>query len=78
MYWKKWAAKHEYEELKEGIWLEPTCLLGQEDEGGVDGQASQRRKEVRLGRRMGASRLFDIGWSNENTCQGCYKEEATV
>ena len=23
-YWKKWAAKHEYEELKEGTWLEPT------------------------------------------------------
>ena len=23
VYWKKWAAKHEYEELKEGLWLEP-------------------------------------------------------
>ena len=23
VYWKKWAAKHEYEELKEGAWLEP-------------------------------------------------------
>ena len=22
VYWKKWAAKHEYEELKEGTWLE--------------------------------------------------------
>ena len=22
VYWKKWAAKHEYEEFKEGIWLE--------------------------------------------------------
>ena len=21
--WKKWAAKHEYEDLKEGIWLVP-------------------------------------------------------
>ena len=47
IYWKKWAARHEYEELKEGI-------VAQEDEGGVDRQASQRRKEVGLGRRMGA------------------------
>ena len=23
MYWEKWAAKHECEELKEGAWLEP-------------------------------------------------------
>ena len=22
VYWKKWAAKHEIEELKEGVWLE--------------------------------------------------------
>ena len=26
-YWKKWAAKHEYEELKEGVWLEPALAL---------------------------------------------------
>ena len=25
--WKKWAAKHEYEELKEGTWLEPGLAL---------------------------------------------------
>ena len=23
VYWKKWAAKHEHEKLKEGAWLEP-------------------------------------------------------
>ena len=27
VYWKKWAAKHENEELKEGIWLEPALAL---------------------------------------------------
>ena len=27
MCWKKWAAKHEYEELKEGAWLEPELAL---------------------------------------------------
>ena len=26
-YWKKWAAKHENEELKEGRWLEPALAL---------------------------------------------------
>ena len=27
VYWKKWAAKHECEELKEGVWLasKPCC-----------------------------------------------------
>ena len=23
IYWKRWAAKHECEELEEGVWLEP-------------------------------------------------------
>ena len=27
VYWKKWAARHEYEELKEGAWLEPGIAL---------------------------------------------------
>ena len=36
-YWKKWAAKHEYEELKEGIWLEPTLAwLRRRTKGGLD------------------------------------------
>ena len=26
-YWGKWAAKHENEELKQGIWLEPALAL---------------------------------------------------
>ena len=27
VYWKNWAAKHGYEELKEGAWLEPGLAL---------------------------------------------------
>ena len=27
VYWKKWVAKHEYEELKEGAWLELGLVL---------------------------------------------------
>ena len=34
-YWKKWAAKHEYEELMEGIRLEPALAL-EENKGRVD------------------------------------------
>ena len=26
-YWREWAAKHEYEELNNGIWLEPALAL---------------------------------------------------
>ena len=37
VYWKKWAAKHECEELKEGIWLEPgSGFDAQKDEGRLD------------------------------------------
>ena len=32
VYWKKWAAKHEYEELKEGVWLARTKTMRQERE----------------------------------------------
>ena len=35
--WKKSVPKHEYEELKEGIWLEPAlALLRKKDERRVD------------------------------------------
>ena len=27
VYWKKLSAKHEYEEMKEGVWLEPALAL---------------------------------------------------
>ena len=27
VYWKKWAAKHEYEEFKEGTWMERGLAL---------------------------------------------------
>ena len=37
VYWKKWAAKHENEEMKEGAWLEPAlALLRKKNEGRLD------------------------------------------
>ena len=38
LFWKKWAAEHECEELKGGMWLEPVPAMDQ--------QASQRNEEV--------------------------------
>ena len=34
VYWKNWVAKHEYEELKEGTWLEPGLALVRKKEKG--------------------------------------------
>ena len=40
-YWKRWAAKHEYEELKEGILVGAgSGLASQEDGGRLDGKTS--------------------------------------
>ena len=78
IYWKKWAANHEYEELKEGIWLEPAL-----------GFAAQENKRKLVGNHRNVARnwvweggwvqqrLVDIGWSDESECQACHKEEGT-
>ena len=37
VYWKKWAAKHELEELKEGAWIEPAlAFLRKKNERSLD------------------------------------------
>ena len=41
-YWKKWAAKHEYEELKEGFWLEPALALRKKTKG----ECTEKRRNV--------------------------------
>ena len=35
VYWKKWAAKHEQEELKEGAWTDPALVLLRQKAKGV-------------------------------------------
>ena len=35
VYWKKWAANHEYEEVKEGAWIEPALALLRKKAKGV-------------------------------------------
>ena len=76
-YRKKWAAKHEYEESKEGIWLEPAlALLRRRKRGGTDKHRHVARK-LFLGGSWVQKRLFDIGWSNESKCQACHRQEGT-
>ena len=47
-FWRKWAAKHGNEELKEGIWLEPAMALlrKQTKEGWTDKHRNTARNLV--------------------------------
>ena len=81
VYWKKWPAKHEHQELKEGVWLEPALALLRKN--------ARKRRKVGLKKHRNAARklvleggwvqkrLFDIGRSDESKCQACHKEEGT-
>ena len=76
--WKKWAAKDEYEELKEGVWLEPALALLRKktNEDCTEKHRNVARKLVLEGGWV-QKKLFDIGWSDESECQACDKEEGT-
>ena len=78
--WKKWAAQHEYEDLKEGIWLEPALavLRKKTNEDWTEKHRIFARKLFLEGGWV-QKRLFDIGWSDESECQalsqgGRYRE----
>ena len=70
VYWKKWAAKHEHEELKEGAWLEPGLALLRKKvkETWTEKHRNVARK-IFLERGWTQKRLFDIGWSDVSQCQ---------
>ena len=76
VYWKKWAAKHEYQELKEGIWLELALALLRKKtkEEWTDKHRNTARKLVLEGGGV-QKRLLDTGWSDSSECQACHKEE---
>ena len=78
MYWKKWAAKHGYEELKEGAWLKPGLALLRKNlkEHWTEKHRNVARKIFLEGGWV-QKRLFGIGWSGESKCQACHKEEGT-
>ena len=62
--WKKWAAKHEYEELKEGAWLEPGLALFRKKvkENWTEKHRNVARKLFLEGG-WTHKRLLDFGWS---------------
>ena len=78
VYWKKWAAKHEKEELKEGIWLERALALLRKKtkEEWTEKHRSVARKLFLQGGWV-QKRPFDTGWSDARKCQACHEEEGT-
>ena len=78
VYWKKWAAKHEYEELKEGAWLEPAlALLRKKAKGDWTVKHRNVARKIFLEGGWTQKRLFGIDWSDTSQCQACKKEEGT-
>ena len=77
IYWKRWAAKHENEELKEGIWLEPALALLRKKEDWIEEKHRNVARKLLLEGCWVQNKLFDIGWSGESECQACHKEEGT-
>ena len=78
VYWKEWAAKHEYEELQEGTWLEPgLALLRKKVKENWTEKHRNVAREIFLEGGWTRKRLFDIGWSDVSQCQACQLEEGT-
>ena len=62
LYWKKWAAKHEYEELKEGAWLEPgLAFLRQKVKEHWTEKHRNVSREIFLEGAWTQRRLFEVG-----------------
>ena len=78
VHWKKWAATHDKEELKEVVWLEPALALMRKKtkEDWTEKHRNVARKLFQEGGWV-QRRLFDIGWSDESKCQTCHEEEGT-
>ena len=78
VYWKKRAAKHAHEELKEGAWLEPAlALLRKKAKGDWTEKHRNVARKIFLEGGWTHKRLLDSGWSDVNQCQACQLEEGT-
>ena len=78
MYGKKWAAKHELEELKEGAWIDPAPVLMRKKAKGVWTEKHRNvARKIFLEGGWTQKRLFDIGWSDISQCQACQMVEGT-
>ena len=75
-YWNRWAAKHEDEESKEGIWLQPALALLRKKEDWTEKQRNVARKLLLEGVCV-QKKLYEIGWSDESECEACHQEKGT-
>ena len=66
IYWKKWAARHECEELKEEIWLglALAVLRKKTKEEWTEKHRNSARKSVQEAGWV-QKKLFDLGWSEK-------------
>ena len=76
--WKKWAAKHECEELKEGVRIDPVPVM-QERKWSVTRTSKHRNGMRKLVIEGGwaQTRLDNIGWSDEKMSRGCGRKDCT-
>ena len=78
VYRKKWAAKHEQEELQEGAWIDPAPVLLRRKAKGIWTQKHRNvAGKIFLEGGWTQKRLFDIGWSDISQCQACQMKEGT-
>ena len=78
MYWKKWAAKHEYEELQVGAWLEPgPALLREKVKDNWTEKHRNVARKIFLEGGWTQKRLCDVGWSDVSQRQACPIGEGT-
>ena len=78
VYWKKWAAKREYEELKKGAWPEPgLALLSKKAKGVWTEKHCNVARKIFLEGGWTQKRLFGVGRSEVSQCQACQVEEGT-
>ena len=75
VHWKKWAAGHEYEELKDGA---PALgLLRKKVKEDWTEQHRNVTRKVFLEGGWKQKRPIDIGWLDISPCQACQMEEGT-
>ena len=72
------TAKHEYQELKEGAWLEPgLALLRKKVKENWTEKHRYVARNIFLEGGWTQKRLFDVGWSDISQCEACQMEEGT-
>ena len=76
-HWRKWAAEHEYEDLKEGFSSDPIDALLRKkiNEEWTHKHRDVLRKIVVEGGWV-QKRMYDIIWSDEKKCQGVVQKKA--